>query len=118
MMLIKNISLTKRAAADFHKQRLAFKAGPGEVFALVWVSKYVHSTDGRTMPGFEPGYMSGPLYSEGLSPDWILAQLPDESQFHFMPRFKWSARERYLVDKQGFLFSIGPADSRQRPVAQ
>jgi hypothetical protein len=108
MMLIKNISLTEQAAPDFHQKRLAFNADPDEVFALVWVSSYVNS-DGVTAPGFEPGYMCGPLYSEGLVAPWTLAQLPDGSQFHFMPRFKWSANERYVVDKQGPLFSIGQA---------
>ena len=59
------------------------------------------------MPGFEPGYMCGPIFSEGLSSDWARADLPDGSHFHFMPRFKWNVQERYVVDKQGALFSIG-----------
>ncbi len=108
MMFITNISLAKQAESEFHRKRLAFKARAGEVFALVWVSRYVNA-DGTAVAGFKPGYMCGPLYSDGLGSHWALAQLPDGSQFHFMPRFKWSARERYVVDKQGFLFSIGPA---------
>ena len=108
MIIIKNISLAERAAPDFHQKRLAFRADPGEVFALVWVSSYVNA-EGVTLPGFEPGYMCGPLYSEGLAPPWTLAQLPDGSQFHFMPRFTWNAQAHYVVDKLGFLFSIGPA---------
>lgn len=109
VMLIKNIALSKQAAPDFHKRRLAFKPRPGEAFALVWVFRYVDA-NGVTLPGFQPGYMCGPLYSDGLTDDWALAQLPDGSQFHFMPRFKWSEDQNYIVDKQGFLFSIGPAD--------
>jgi hypothetical protein len=109
MILIKNISLTRRAAADFQRQRLAFKAGPGEVFALVWVSSFANA-DGTAVAGFEPGYMCGPIYSRGLVSPWALAQLPDGSQFHFMPRFQWSAHERYVVDKPGALFSIGSDD--------
>lgn len=35
MLVIENITLSDRAAAEFHRQRLAFKAEPGEVFALV-----------------------------------------------------------------------------------
>ena len=108
VMLIKNIALSERAAPEFRRKRLAFKARPGEIFALVWVFRYV-DPDGTTVPGFEPGYMCGPLYSEGLDDNWALARLPDGSQFHFMPRFKWNAQEQYVVDKQGFLFSIGPA---------
>jgi hypothetical protein len=111
MILIKNISLTKRAAEDFHQKRIAFKADPGEVFALIWVSSYVNP-DGETVPGFEPGYMCGPLYSEGLAPPWSVAELPDGSRFHFMPRFKWNAHELYVIDKQGSLFSIAPASPR------
>lgn len=110
MLLIANISLAKRAEADFHRERLAFRPDPGEVFALVWVSSYV-GADGSAVPGFEPGYMCGPLYAKGLVSPWALAQLSDGSHFYFMPRFTWHANERYIVDKQGELFSIGLASS-------
>lgn len=53
--------------------------------------------------------MCGPLYSEGLSDDWALAVLPDGSRFNFVPRFRRSAQQSYVIDKQGVLFSIGPA---------
>ena len=111
MILIRNISLSERAAADFHRARLAFRPDPGEVFALVWVSSYANA-DGTAVPGFEPGYMCGPLYSHGLVSPWALAQLPDGSEFHFMPRFRWSAQEHYLVDKRGALFSVVSAGGR------
>jgi len=111
MLLITNISLATRATEDFQRQRLAFNADPGEVFALVWVSSHVNA-DGTAVPGFEPGYMCGPLYAKGLASPWAIAQLPDGSCFHFMPRFKWDAEERYVVDLQGDLFSIGPASMR------
>lgn len=107
MLLIKNISLTERAAEEFYRERLAFKARVGEVFALVWVSS-IRDANGAPAPGFEPGYMCGPLYDEGLVSPWALAQLSDGTRFHFMPRFVWNAREQYLVDKRGALFSIGP----------
>ncbi len=112
MMVMKNISLSERAAGEFHQKRRAFKAGPGEVFALVWVSS-VKNAEGIIAPGFEPGYMCGPLFTEGLASPWILAQLQDGSQFHFMPRFQWSADEHYLVDKQGPLFSIAPTKKQK-----
>ncbi|WP_224701723.1 hypothetical protein [Devosia aquimaris] len=108
MILITNISLTERAAPHFRRKRLAFRADPGEVFALVWVSNHADA-DGTPVPGFEPGYMCGPVYSQGLASPWALAQLPDGSQFYFMPRFTWSAQEHYLVDRQGTLFSIAAA---------
>jgi hypothetical protein len=110
MITIKNISLTARAAADFHRARLAFKPDHGEVFALVWVSSYANA-DGTAVPGFQPGYMCGPLYAHGLASPWALAELPDGSQFYFMPRFRWAAKDHYFVDKQGLLFSIAPAGS-------
>jgi hypothetical protein len=109
MIPIRNISLTDQAAPAFHRERLAFRADLGEVFALVWVSSYTNA-DGTAVPGFEPGYMCGPLYSEGLAPPWALAQLPDGAQFYFMPRFAWNAQEHYLVDKQGSLFSVAATD--------
>jgi hypothetical protein len=105
---ISNISLTARAAPDFHRKRRAFRAESGEVFALVWVSKYTIAS-GKPAPGFEPGYMCGPLYADGLSDAWLLATLSDGAQFYFMPRSRWDAGRRYLIDKQGFLFSITPA---------
>jgi len=107
VMRISNIALTARAAPAFHKKRQAFRADSGEVFALIWVSKY-DGANGAAVPGFEPGYMCGPLYSDGLSDDWLLATLPDGTQFHFMPRSKWEARKQYLIDTAGFLFSIRP----------
>lgn len=110
VILIKNIALSEQAAPDFQRKRLAFKAREGEVFALVWVFRYVDAA-GVSLPGFKPGYMCGPVYSDGLDDGWALAQLPDGSQFHFMPRFRWSANESYVVDQQGFLFSIGPLAS-------
>ena len=108
MIPIANISLTERAAPAFHRERLAFRADPGEVFALLWVSSYTNA-DGTAFSGFEPGYMCGPLYLEGLAPPWVLAQLPDGAQFYFMPRFAWSAQDHYLIDRQGSLFSIAVA---------
>ena len=113
MLTIENISLTERAAADFSRARSTFVASIGEAFALVWVSKY-EDESGKTVPGFVPGYMCGPLYLEGLTAPWALAQLPDGSRFYFMPRFQWSADEHYLVDKQGPLFSITPSIAGQR----
>lgn len=107
VVLIKNIHLTRRAAPEFEKRRLAFRPRPGEVFALVWVFKFVDA-NGVTAPGFEPGYMCGPIYAEGLDEHWALAQLPDGSQFYFMPRAWLDDSQSYVVDKQGGLFSIGP----------
>ena len=107
VMRISNIALTPRAAPEFYRKRQAFRAGNGEVFALIWVSRYA-SANGASVPGFEPGYMCGPLYADGLSDAWLLATLPDGAQFHFMPRGKWEPGKQYLVDRQDFLFSIGP----------
>lgn len=105
---ITNIALTTRAAPEFYRKRKEFRGDKGEVFALIWVSKYVNAS-GASVPGFEPGYMCGPLYSDGLSDAWLLASLPDGAHFYFMPRAKWNRNDRYVVDKQGFLFSVAPA---------
>lgn len=110
MILIRNISLTERAAPEFHRQRLGFRADPGEVFALVWVSRYVKA-DGAALPDFVPGYMCGPLFLKGLASPWAHAQLPDGSEFYFMPRLKWRADDHYVVDKLGPLFSVAPKPS-------
>ncbi|MGV8856714.1 MAG: hypothetical protein ACOH2L_19015 [Devosia sp.] len=110
MILIRNISLTERAAPEFHRQRLAFRADPGEVFALVWVSSYV-KRGGATRPGFVPGYMCGPLFLQGLASPWACAELSDGWRFYFLPRFKWRADDHYVVDKPGPLFSVGPRPS-------
>lgn len=111
MIRMTNISLSERASADFHRARRNFKADPGEVFALLWVSSYTNA-DGTAVPGFEPAYMCGPLYLEGLASPWALAQIPDGSQFYFMPRFEWSDQEHYLIDKRGQLFSVTAATGR------
>jgi hypothetical protein len=110
--MITNIALTERAAPDFRRAHSQFIAGAGEVFALVWVSEHRES-NGTQVPAFEPGYMCGPLYSEGLTAPWVQAQLPDGSRFYFMPRFNWIAEEHYLVDKPGPLFSVEPSILQQ-----
>lgn len=107
MLVIENITLTDRAASEFHRQRPALKAEPGEVFALVWVSSHTRP-GGTTVPGFKPGYMCGPLFSRDLASPWALAKLPDGSRFYFMPRFEWQPDGHYVVDKRGALFSVGP----------
>ena len=77
---------------------------------MYYVSSFVNP-DGTTVEGFRPGYMVDSVSPDGLSDAWALAQLLDGPDFLFMPKFKWRADARYVVDKASptfALFSIGP----------
>lgn len=114
MMPITNISITDKAATEFLRQRSTFKPRRGDVFALVYMFSFTNA-DGTAVEGFQPGYAAGPWPVDYLSSRWVVAQLPDGTEFHFMPKFKWSAREWYVVDMAGPvfpLFSIGPVATR------
>lgn len=114
MLLLTNISITDRAAAVLQQEKLAFRARRGDVFALVYMFSFVNA-DGTIVEGFRPGYMAGPWPVEYLSARWAVARLPDGIEFHFMPRFEWNARARYIMDLVSpslELFSIGPVAGR------
>lgn len=110
MIQIANISITDRAAAVLQRERMNFRGGPGESFGMVYVSFFIEP-DGTAVEGFRPAYMVGPLDAEGLDDRWAVATLPDGTEFVFMPRFRWSARQQYVVDTLGALFSIEPTST-------
>ncbi|MET3896739.1 hypothetical protein ABIB57_000663 [Devosia sp. UYZn731] len=115
MLRINNIGVTERAALVLRKQRDGFvPRDPGDVFALAYMSRFVNS-DGTTVAGFVPGYGRHSVSPAGRGDMWLLAQPFGAPEFLFMPRFTWSADERYVIDvasEQYELLSIGPADTR------
>ena len=111
MMRIKNISITDRAAEMLHRQKKEFNSRPDDVFSLVYISSYVNS-DGTTVDGFRPGYMVSPLSPVYMGAGWVIAELSTGIDFHFSPRFRWSAKEQYIMDRVSpvfAMFSIEPA---------
>jgi hypothetical protein len=110
MKLISNISLSERALAVFKRERAAVSVRAGEVFALAYMFSFVNA-DGSTVKGFRPGYMAGAWPAAQLSEKWALAKPPDSAEFYFLPRFKWRARDHYVIDLVSplyALFSIEP----------
>jgi len=86
---------------------------PGDLFALVYMSRFA-SADGLTASRFVPGYVAYPDPLRNPSAAWALAHLQDGFEFCFIPKFRWDANQRYLVDiasKSYATLSIGPSDS-------
>lgn len=114
MIRITNISATDRAAAVLRREGAKFKGRAGEPFALFYVPFFVNA-DGTTVEGFAPGYMAGTMNVDRPGNHWALAQLADGTEFCFMPKFKWSPSDQYVVDMAGTgfaMFSIAPASTR------
>lgn len=112
-MHITNISIADRATSVLRREHARIKLGRGDVFALVYVFTYTNP-DGTTVDGFQPGYMAGPWPINLLTDRWALARPSDHPEFHFLPKFTWSAQAWYIVDLVGGLFQIGPAPSVQQ----
>lgn len=112
MLRIANISVTDRAAPILSRHRELFRPRePGDEFALAYTSSLLNR-DGTTVEGFRPGYSRHSLSPVGRGDMWALAQPVGAPQFYFMPKFKWSAQERYVIDVASVpfeLLSIGPA---------
>ena len=96
---ITNISTTEEAGRVLQRRYDAFRPRPGDTFALLFVSEYFYS-DGSTVEGFRPGYMAGPITTQGGFDDhWALAHLSHGLEFYFMPQFVWDPMGWYLIDK-------------------
>lgn len=114
MMLIENISITDKARQVLDARKSLFKLRKSDVFALTYESSFTNR-DGTTVEGFLPGYAISSWPLGYIGPAWMVVQLPGGTEFHLMPRFKWSAREHYIMDLVSpslELFSIGPATTR------
>ncbi len=113
-MRIRNISITDRAAEVLLRQKREFNPGPGDVFALVYIASYINP-DGTTVDGFRPGYMVSPLSPKDMGPGWVIAELSTGVGFHFEPRFKWSAKERYIMDRVSPVFAMFSIERAAEP---
>jgi hypothetical protein len=114
MIRITNISVTERALPVLRKQRERFRPrDPGDVFALAYMSSFTNP-DGSSVAGFSPGYMRHSVSPKERGEMWALAQPLDGVDFLFMPKFKWSADDQYIIDlvsEKFELFSIEPAEA-------
>lgn len=109
MQLITNISITDKAAIALDVLKATFRQRPDEIFALHYMTSFVEA-DGTTVEGFRPGYTVG-SWKYRDAPMWALARFTSGMEFYFMPKFVWSADERYCVDlvsERHTIFSIGP----------
>jgi hypothetical protein len=111
MLNIKNIEITQKALERLRREFARTKPRAGEERTFVFVSSYTNK-DGTPLKGFSPGYMVGTLPSVHFTaPAWALAVLPYGLSLYFIPKFRWSVRDRYIiepVDGDYALFSIGP----------
>lgn len=112
MLRITNISVTDRAVPILLSEWEGFTPRVvGEVFGLAYMSSFTNA-DGTPVAGFSPGYSRHSVSPENLSDMWALAIPSNGPQFLFMPKFIWSANERYAIDvaSEAYqLLSIGPA---------
>lgn len=106
MQRITNISVTDRAAPILRRQHALFQPRErGDVFALAYISSFLNS-DGTAVAGFRPGYMRHSLSPIRRGDRWLLAEPAGAPHFHFMPKFKWSADEHYLIDVASEAFEL------------
>jgi hypothetical protein len=110
MLKVANISVTKEASSVLAQMKSNVRLGSGEHFALAYMSRF-ENADGTPVAGFVPGYVADPNPLRKPSAIWALAQLPNGLDFCFIPKFRWDARQHYLVDiasQSGATLSIGP----------
>ena len=107
MQHIHNISITAPAERFLRQQMARTRLREGDIWSLGFISRFVNA-DGSTVDRFVPGYMVEAWPRASLTERYLVAHLPDETVFYFLPKFNWSASERYVVDLDGFMFSIGP----------
>ena len=113
MLRMTNISATVEAAQPLEQMRAAISLRPGELLALVYMSSFTKA-DGTPAPGFVPGYVSYPDPLQNQSEAWTLVHLPNGFEFCFIPKFRWDADRRYVVDVASPSYatlSIGPEGS-------
>ena len=108
MQPITNISIADRAAPILRRQYALFQPRErGDVFALAYISSFLNS-DGTVVAGFQPGYMRHSLSPARRGDMWMLAEPAGAPRFYFMPKFKWSADEHYLIDVASEVFELLP----------
>ncbi len=111
MRIVTNFSVTAKADANLKKEMAASPPEPGSVFALVYMFQF-ENADGTMVKGFRPGYQAGPWPTKHIGGRWLLARLPNGTEFYFLPRGVWDAGATYRLDTVGPLFSIESVSAR------
>jgi hypothetical protein len=113
MKQITNISATEEAELALRAWQARHKLPSNQDCALVWVESYTEP-DGSTVAGFKAGFMLGPIMKEGRDARWVLARLPEGTEFYVLPQlFHWSPVGWHLIENiKGF------AMYSNRPVAR
>lgn len=107
MKIVTNVAVTDRAAAIFASEVKKRPPGSREVLVLHFMPSFSNA-DGRPVDGFSPGYTIDYAADRDFGPLWLMARLPDGTAFRFMPKFKWSAGRRYILDQaSAYTLSIG-----------
>jgi hypothetical protein len=98
MKIVTNVAVTDRAAAIFASEVKKRRPGSREVLVLHFMPSFSNA-DGTRVDGFSPGYTTDYVADRDFGPLWLMARLPDGTAFRFMPKFEWSANQRYIVDQ-------------------
>lgn len=108
MKIIMNISATEESSRAMRAWQERHRLASNQDCALVWVESFTER-DGSTVSGFKSGFMLGPIMKQGRDPRWVLARLPDGTEFNVLPQlFNWSPAGWYLIEKmKGFaMYSV------------
>ena len=98
MLQIENISVTDRAWKIFREQRARHVSNASLSIVLYYMPTFTNA-DGSTVDGFAPGYTIDFVTQSPAGDRWLKADLPDGTNFLFMPKFAWRPDERYVVDQ-------------------
>jgi hypothetical protein len=104
MLPVANISITKSAEATLRQQRSRTRPSADEVLGMTYV-EFFTEPDGSTVKGFVPGYQAGSWRMPYITQDWIRVNLSG-MDVYIMPKFKWSPRERYVIDMAGGSYAM------------
>lgn len=109
MLQIDNITVTDRAWAIFRRAQARHQSDRRLLIALYYMPSFTNA-DGSDVEGFVQGYTIDFVKQSPPGDHWLLARLPDGTEFRFMPKFTWRPEGRYVVDEaSSYTLSIGLA---------
>jgi hypothetical protein len=112
MLQVDNIAVTDRALEIFRQAQARHQFNPRLLIALYYMPSFTNA-DGSDVEGFVPGYTIDFVVQPPPGDHWILARLPDGTEFRFMPKFTWRSQESYVVDQaSAYTLSIGLAGAQ------
>lgn len=109
MLHVDNVTVTDKAWTIIRRARARHRSDPALMIALYYMPSFTNA-DGSNVEGFVPGYTIDFIAQLPPGDHWVVARLPDGTEFRFMPKFTWHPHESYVVDQaSAYALSIGLA---------